>query len=233
LPAESFVLARPLFLMALVFSTFPVEPAGADVGGSSSSVSHIALPSDGDEYSKLVARAALGDSAVDFRALRFAYLKSAARKRNGGLGADEDLRGALFKAAKSGDNQAMRDAAEKLLSASFIDLDGQNLLNIACVRLHDEACAKQSQFMAFGLLKSIVDSGDGKTCKTGWEVVSVAEEYVVLGVLDVSPKTQSLTMGTPSCDVMATEDKDGKESTFFFRIDVVLEDEHALLGGAR
>jgi hypothetical protein len=199
--------------------------ARADVGAAlPASTSHIALPRDGDEFSSLVARAAVGNETVDFRALRFAYLKSAARKRS----SDEDLRGELFQAAKAQNDARVRATAEKLLSVNYADLDGQNLLSMACEHLHDQGCAKQAGFMAFGLFKSILESGDGKTCKTGWEVATVREEYVVLGVLAASPRNQSLIMGPPSCDALEATDKDGKPATYFFRIDAILEDERSM-----
>ena len=62
-----------------------------------------------------------------------------------------------------------------------------------------------------------MDSGDGKTCKTGWEVAAIGEEYFVLNLLGVVPKQQSLVTGSPSCDVLQTTDKDGKSAVYFFR----------------
>jgi hypothetical protein len=185
----------------------------------------ISLPADNDDYAKLVARAAARDKTVDFRAMRFAYLKSAARQRAGGRGGEDVMAEQMLAAAKERDDTKVRAAAESLLSVNYVDLRGQAFLSMACQRLHDASCAAQADFVTRGLARSIFDSGDGKTCQTGWEVAAIDEEYFVLNVLEVTPKMQSLLTGSPSCDLLETTDKDGKSATFFFRIDAVLEDE--------
>jgi hypothetical protein len=202
--------------------------ARADIGSvPAGSMGHITLPSDGDDYSKLVAEAVAHDPSMDFRALRFAWLKSAARKRAGDT---DDLRKALFAAVKAGDDQGVRDAAEKLVSAQYTDLYGQKFLRQACEKLHDDVCAQQGHYVEFGLLNSITHSGDGKTCPTGWEVAEVKEEYFVLAMLGMTPSMQSLIGGAPSCDRMDVHDQQGQTQTFYFRIDAVLEDERSMLG---
>ncbi|HEX3653110.1 MAG TPA: DUF4919 domain-containing protein [Rhizomicrobium sp.] len=180
------------------------------------------LPRDNDEYAKLAAQAAAHDGSVDFHALRFTYLKSAARHRDAGF---HDMKEKMLVAAKAGDDAGVRSAAEGLLSINYADVAGQAFLSRACEQLRDRACAAQADFVARGLIKSIMDSGDGKTCKSGWEVASVDEEYFVLNLLDAMPKKQALVMGPPSCDMLDTSDKDGNPETFNFRIDAVLADE--------
>jgi uncharacterized protein DUF4919 len=215
-----------LVLAVLVgFGTARADVAPSPVQGGGALA--IVLPDDGDEYSKLVARAAARDKGVDFRALRFAYLKSAAHKRGDDV---MSLKNAMFAAVKDGDAQRVREAAVKLLSADYIDMYGQKFLRQSCAILHDTDCADQGHFVEFGLLTSVTASGDGKTCKTGWEVVSVGEEYFILSMMDVKVTMQSLVMGPPSCDAMAVTDAEGKPQTYYFRIDSVLEDEAGMLG---
>src|SRR5262249_54142762 len=138
-----------------------VWPAAADTGASGATP-QIVLPHDGDEYSKLVARAAAHDKSVDFRALRFAWLKSAARRHDK---ADHTaLKDALLAAVKADDDRRVRDVAVKMVSANYTDMFGHKFLRQACAQLHDDACAEQGHFVEFGLLKSIVATGDGKTC---------------------------------------------------------------------
>jgi hypothetical protein len=80
-------------------------------------------------------------------------------------------------------------------------------------------------------LQSILKSGDGKTCNTGWEVVSVGEEYFIIGMMGDTPRNQSLQGGKPSCDVLQVTDEKGAPQTYYFRIDAVLKDEMSMLGG--
>jgi hypothetical protein len=218
-------------MLIFLLGASSVAIAHADVGpGPAGSIGHIVVPQDQDDYSKLVAQAVSHDQSVDFRAMRFAYLKSAARQREGGMSADDDLQAAIFTAAKAGDDQGVRDAAEKLLSVDYTNMFGQKFLRQTCEHLHDNVCAEQAHFVEFGLLDSIMKSGDGKTCETGWEVTQVREEYFILGMLGTKLRMQSLHMGNPSCDVMDGADKGGKPVTYFFRIDAVLEDERSNFG---
>jgi hypothetical protein len=101
-------------------------------------------------------------------------------------------------AAKTGDDAGMRFAAKGLLSIKYADVAGQAFLRRASEELRDRACAGQADFVARGLIKSIMDSGDGKTCKSGWEAASVDEEYFVPDLLGARPKKQALVMGCPA-----------------------------------
>jgi hypothetical protein len=195
--------------------------------------SQIVLPADKDEYSALVARAATGDQSVDFRALRFAFLKSAARRRMGGRWGTADLQKELFAAMDAGDAQRVRDLAEKIISADYTNMWGHKGLRQACEKLNDAVCAEREHFVEFGLLTSITHSGDGKTCKTGWEVATVAEEYFVLAMMGVRMQQQALIGGAPSCDAMTVTDQNGATVTYFFRIDAVLADEAGMLSGGQ
>ena len=211
---------------------FAGAAAWADVNPTvttAGSAPQIVLPKDGDEYSALAARAAAQDQGVDFRALRFAWLKSAAHKHE--TASEVELRSAIFTAVKAHDDQGVRAAAVKMISAIYVNLYGHKFLRQACTILHDDACAAQEHFVEFGLLQSILKSGDGKTCATGWEVVSVGEEYFIIGMMGATPGQQSLLEGKPSCDMLQVTDEKGAPQTYFFRIDAVLEDEMSMLGG--
>jgi hypothetical protein len=218
-------------LLAIFLGASLIGAAKADVGPSpAGNIGHIVVPQDSDDYSKLVAQAVAHDQSLDFRAMRFAYLKSAARQRGGGMTADDELQTAILTAVKAGDDQGVRDASEKLLSVDYTNMFGQKFLRQACEHLRDTVCAEQAHFVEFGLLSSILKSGDGKTCETGWEVAQVREEYFILGMLGTKLGMQTLHTGSPSCDVMDGTDKDGKSVRYFFRIDAVLEDERSMFG---
>jgi hypothetical protein len=129
---------------------------------------------------------------------------------------------------KDGQADRIRKVATALVSASYVDLFGQKYLRQSCAALQNEACARQGEFVELGLLKSVVESGDGKTCPTGWEVASIDEEYFVLAMVGANLRLQSLVNGPPACDAMDTVDADGKQATYFFRIDAVLADEESM-----
>jgi Domain of unknown function (DUF4919) len=71
-------------------------------------------------------------------------------------------------------------------------------LRQSCAKLNDDACEKHNHFIEFGLLRSITSSGNGKTCDTAWEVVTIDEEYFILNMLGVKPIQQGVEhLGQP------------------------------------
>src|SRR5262249_44129465 len=125
-----------LTAVALVAAGLPVSANTGPV--TTGTPMKITLPADNDEYSKLVGQAASHSPNVDFHALRFAYLKSAARDR---AGEEDTLEAKMLEVAKKGDDAKVRAAAESLLSVKYVDLRGQAYLSRACERLHDSQCA--------------------------------------------------------------------------------------------
>jgi hypothetical protein len=191
-------------------------------GSALSDTARIQLPADGDEFSKLVARAEAHDETVDFRALRIAWLGSEAKKRAGKKHQElSDLNQEMFAAMQAGKADTLQAKAEAILSIDYTDLMAHKLLRQSCKLLNDGACAELHHFVEFGLLNSIVHSGDGKSCATGLEVVQISEEYFYLNMLDVRLKQQSLVSGGGhTCDAMDVIDENGAEKTYFFRIDL-------------
>jgi hypothetical protein len=69
----------------------------------------------------------------------------------------------------------------------------------------------------YGLLTSIVTSGDGKTPQTAYKVISVDEEYTVLNHIGAKLIMQSLVKGP--CDAMDVEFA-GAKSTIYFDVSI-------------
>lgn len=214
------------FVGAISFAIGIACASAAQADTDTGAAAKIALPSDGDDYSKLAAAAAAHDMNVDFHAIRFDYLTSAARKR----GDADALRNALFETAKSGSPEDVRDAAIKLLSVDYTNLFGHKYLRQACELLKDQPCADQEHFVEFGLLASITNTGDGKTCPTGWEVANIGEEYFIVAMLGAQVQSQALIDGKPSCDLLNGVAEGGSKVAYYFRIDAVLADENRMLG---
>jgi hypothetical protein len=79
----------------------------------------------------------------------------------------------------------------------------ENPVNLPVIRrllicyhvLEDKATAAQYAQLYFGLLNAIYNSGDGKSVKTAFVVITVSNEYEVLCDLELSRESQAL-MGT-------------------------------------
>jgi Domain of unknown function (DUF4919) len=176
-----------------------------------------------DRYEALVKEAEAG-KPVDLLELRMAYLKSPVRARVAKR--SKDLlawRTQMFAAMRGGTPQQVYDLAQKILDVLYIDLEAQKARRQACVKIKRPDCDKQKA-VALGLLSSVVQSGDSKTCATGWEVVSVDEEYFVLRMRGLTFVSQGLAQEGATCDAMdVTDDEDKSSRTVYFRIDKMLE----------
>jgi hypothetical protein len=134
-----------------------------------------------ENYEALLTRAKSGDPALDYRALRDAYAASAHYQPYGGD--TDDARTTMIKAFNAQDCTTALPAADKVLDAIYIDITA-HLVSGRCFEMAgDKAKADFHRAIAHGLMDSIVASGDGKTEKTAFLVVTINEEYDVLSAL--------------------------------------------------
>jgi hypothetical protein len=190
-----------------------------------------------DLYAKLVERAESGE-AVDFDELRLAYLDSP-EFAQGRAAHDRvlDLRKAMFEAMKADDAATARARADETLKLVYVDLHAQKARHQACAILKDQTCAERGKRVATGLLKSVVSSGNGRSCGTAWKVVTVDEEYFVLDILEMDLSQQSLVdRDGHTCDQMDVKDGAGRPRTYYFDVGSMLAAQQRLLeqrqGGA-
>jgi len=170
-------------------------------------------------YESLVARVKAGDGAVGYRALRDAYAESPLYRPYGG-DSDEAKR-AMHDAFNAQDCAKVLTAAAKVLDAAFIDIEA-HLLSGRCFEIKgDDAKAKFHRTIAKGLMDSIVASGDGKSTKTAFVVVTIDEEYAVLSALRWRLVMQSLIdEDGHAFDRMEVKSVSSSETaTLFFQID--------------
>lgn len=107
-----------------------------------------------------------------------------------------------------------------LLAATAFELSG----NVPTSDTHKE--------IARGLIRSILESGDGQSFDTAFHVVSVEEEYAIISLFGGEPKEQSLQEHEGHAyDVITIESEDGSESgEIFFNIDQLIEDDGGCCG---
>ena len=80
----------------------------------------------------------------------------------------------------------------KIIAAHYTDIIAHKFRRQACTVLKDQACSDHEHFVEFGLLDSILKTGDGKTPETAMLVADVSEEYVVIGLGGQRPGGQAL-----------------------------------------
>jgi hypothetical protein len=94
-----------------------------------------------------------------------------------------------------------------------VDIYLHTVRSVALRELGRTAESQQQLRWRNGLVGSILASGDGKTPETAWVVISVAEEYAVLGVFGMQFRRQSLVEG--NLDRIEAE-REGDAVTLYF-----------------
>lgn len=136
-----------------------------------------------------------------------------------------ELSSEMWKAAMKVEPERVQRAAEAILELNYLDMQAHKFLSEALSGMKkDTAKARRHREFELGLLRALAHSGTGKSCKDGWVVIEVPEEYFVLRMMDWKFKRQQLVHEDENtCDLMVVEDEDGREFNVYFNVDVVFE----------
>jgi hypothetical protein len=173
------------------------------------------------DYEELVAQARQAKAEFDYAALRNAYADS---KSYDGYNTDLiSLRGPFRKAFADGDCASAIRHGQEILEKNYVFLDAHQILGVCYGRLGQTDLAERHTAAARGLYRSIHATGDGKTPETAFVVISVAEEYSVLGIQGLKRGQQVLIKKDGhSFDLLTVENKSGGKEQLYFNIDRVL-----------
>jgi hypothetical protein len=101
------------------------------------------------------------------------------------------------------------------LDENPLDLRAMNYLAYLYHLNNDDNTAKKIAGNFHGLLGAILTSGDGLTCETGFHIISVTDEYVLLNRFQMETKAQS---HNGKCDYQEFEKGKYKIPGFYFDI---------------
>lgn len=171
------------------------------------------------EYASLLARVKNGDLTIDFKQLRFSYMDSPERHSAKDTSGEEKE---MWQLLSKKDYKAAIEKADVVLAGEFVNLDAHFVEFRAYTELQN---APQSDFhhaVFGGLIKSILDSGDGQSLQTAYVVISTHEEYVLLNLRGLRPNKQDLVMDHGhSYDMLETIDPDTQKTvTLYFNVDI-------------
>lgn len=174
------------------------------------------------DYKTLVGQAKMRDTTVNFTALRFSYTHTKAFDPYdfNGEGFDEMMWKAFSEASY---DKAVAWAA-KILDKDYTDIDAHLVSEVSYEELGDTVLSWHHSWIAFGLIESILTSGDGQSTESAFVVIDISEEYSVFRVLGWERRQQSLLESEGGgYDAWEVYDPDG-DSTFmvFFNIDIPL-----------
>ena len=169
-------------------------------------------------YESLLERVKKGDPAADFTALRLAYADNPPKDAGG---TDPDASQSMFSAMREKKYGKAIEYAEKILKGKFVDINAHLVASVAYKEKGDPEKEKFHRYVADGLIKSILGSGDGKSQETAFTVISTEEEYVILRVYGLMPGSQSLMSanGHHYDRLDAVNMKTNEKVTLYFNID--------------
>lgn len=154
-------------------------------------------------------------AASYFQSVRDNFAKS---KSFSGTWVASTQRDALLKSYSEEKPQTFIQGAKNWLDKYPVDAKVHLMLANLLLRTGDYQGGVYHRTMFYGLLWSILASGDGKTPKTAYHVIATDEEYTVLNFIGAKLKKQSLQGEN---DVMEVE-IDGKASVMYFDVSIGL-----------
>lgn len=183
----------------------------------------VVVPGYGDKYSKIVKQLEAGDTNIDYKGFRESFLASEQFKTAGNQQSElGTLRKQLHELMKKSNHSEILDAANKMLSIDYTDMEAHKILRQTYKTLGDTANEKKHHDIEFGLLNSIVKNGDGKTCQTAWPVIQITEEYFILQMIGAKLLKQSLVNTGGLCDKMEVQTNDGNR-TYYFEVSKIFQ----------
>jgi hypothetical protein len=169
------------------------------------------------EFDRLLAAAKDDPAHADFPRLRRAFAQSPHYNPYG----EPFDPGPVRQEVANGERVAGLLALDRVLEGHWMDLDAQRFAAAACRRLGETDRAERHAAFHEGLLRAILEAGDGRSFETAWPVLSVAEEYHILGLLRLEVEAQALTeRDGHTFDVLTVKDhKTGDSFKVYFNID--------------
>ena len=190
----------------------------------------ITIPNFGDKYSGYVQKLESGQTDIDYTDFRNSFLES---KQYANKGLEYDSLEKLVRNAASNSNyNEIIVLTKAMLSIDYTSMFAHKYLQQTYKILGDTINGNKYHDIEFGLLNSIVRSGDGKTCETGWHVTQIEEEYFILAMVSATLQMQSIATGAENlCDKMDVIKENGENKSYYFECNKVFEMEKKMLGG--
>ena len=127
-------------------------------------------------------------------------------------------------AFNAGDYDGALRKGQEIIQHNIANGDGHFLVMVSLKHLGKQEEAAKEKLIVDQIMQSIMSSGDGKTADTAWFTVSTSEEYFVIRILGLKPKSQALVKNGPhSFDRMTVVGEDGKEASLWFNTDTDIE----------
>ena len=179
----------------------------------------INIPEFNDNYSRTIKLLESGKTDVDYRKFRESFIESeqfkiASKKSN----EFSKLKKEMYNQMSESNYDSVISITKNMLSIDYTSMTAHKVLRQTYNIIGDTINSKKYKTIQFGLLKSIVNSGDGKSCKNAWSVIQISEEYFILKMLETKLSTQTIDYNGGVCDKMDVENENGEKVIYYFEI---------------
>jgi hypothetical protein len=186
--------------------------------------SEIKVPEFDDNYSRTVKALESGKTDIDYKSFRESFIESKQFK----IASEKstifrELTNALHKQMSESEFDSVISTTKKMLSIDYTNMKAHKVLRQTYRIVGDSINEEKYKTIQFGLLTSIVNNGDGKSCENGWSVIQVSEEYFILDMLGVELSKQSIDNNDGICDRMEVVDENGEKKVYYFEISNVFK----------
>ena len=173
------------------------------------------------KYETYRARVTGGDLSVDWRAFRLAAVV-------GGVDGGFDwhpVRDQVMQDMDAGKNADALTAANQIIEHNMANPEGHLLAMMVLRKMGMDIFADKQRAILDAIVKSILESGDGKSAKTAWFTVNISEEYFIMNVvLGLKPKDQGLVQQDGHAyDEMTVVDDKGAKQVLWFNTDTDMQ----------
>ena len=182
----------------------------------------IKVPEFDDSFSKTVQILENGKTDIDYKSFRESFIESKQFKIASEKSTEfRKLTKEMYRQMSESKFDSIITTTKNMLSIDYTSMKAHKVLRQTYKIVGGTINAEKYKTIQFGLLKSIVNNGDGKSCENGWIVIQISEEYFILDMLGVKLDTQSLDGGI--CDRMEVVDENGEKKVYYFEISNVFK----------
>jgi hypothetical protein len=189
----------------------------------------VQIPTFNDKYSSYIKQLEAGQVDIDYADFRNSFLES--KQYNNKSGNYSNLKKQVYAAIKNKNYNEVIKLTKAMISIDYTSMFAHHFLQQTYQVLQDTVNRNKYHHIEFGLLNSIIDSGDGITCETGWHVTQIEEEYFVLDMMGAQFQSQATGKSKNNqCDVMTVKTEKGEIKTYYFEANKVFEMEKKMFG---
>lgn len=170
------------------------------------------------KYAEYLQEIENGNLEINYQNFRISYIKSKEFSEKGNSNYYE-LKQEVYKNISKNNYTKVISLCTEMIKIDYTSMFAHKYLQQSAKLVDSTYLQKKHHDIEFGLLKSIIHNGDGKSCETSWEVTQVEEEYFILDMLGAKLKKQSLI---GECDKMMVKVK-RKKRTYYFGVFYVFQ----------